>query len=350
MRRLATISLVLAATLTLVGPARADEVILEPGSTLKVPGGRLTGQITSETPTVVKIKPDTGAEREVPVDQIASITYSGQPASLPLAETRENNGALPDALEQYRKAATEAGGKPLIAEAAQFGAARVQAEIARTDPTKADEAIAALDAFIKAHKSSRHLGPALEALARLTLTKNQNDRAEEALKGLAAIPWAADRAAVLQARVLAQKGDNDAALQALDKLIATAAKGTPRADEARLARAEILAAAGKYAEAETAAREVIQDTAPENAELQALAHNTLGDCLSRAGKSKDALFAYLETDILYDADKPQHARALFNVAQLWRKLGQPARADEVMSRLREKYPQSPYLTGNVEKP
>lgn len=348
MRCVATIVLLTMAPLASL--ARADEVILEPGAPLKVPGGRIVGQITAETPTAVKIKPENGAEREVPLEQITAITYSGQPASLPLAETRENNGALADALEQYRKAATEAAGKPLIAEAAQFGAARIQLEIAKTDPAKADEALAALDAFVKAHRSSRHLGPALEAIARLSLRKGDAARAEEAVKGLLAIPWAASRAGVLQAQVLSKKGDNDGAMKALDQLIESAPKGSARADEARLARAEILAGAGKFPEAEQAAREVIESTAPENEELQALAHNTLGDCLRQAGKTKDAIFAYLETDILYDADKEQHAKALFYIARLWRDLGQATRADEVMGRLREKYPQSPYLSGAAATP
>jgi tetratricopeptide (TPR) repeat protein len=343
MRR--SIAFGLLTALALATTARTDEVILDPSASLKVPGGRIVGQITSESPTAVKIKPETGAEREVPVEQIASINYTGQPASLPLAETRENNGALAEALEQYRKAAGEAASKPYVTQAAQFGAARVQAGIAKADPSKLDEAIAALDTFVKTHRASRHLAPALEQLARLALNKGDNNRTEEALKALAAIPWAADRAAVLQARLLAKKGQGDQALQALEKVIGAAPKGSSRAEEARLARAEVLSATGKFADAEAAAREVIRDTPPESAELQALAHNTLGDCLRAAGKTKDALFAYLETDILYDADKEQHAKALYYIAQLWRELKQQARADEVMGRLRERYPQSPYLSG-----
>jgi tetratricopeptide (TPR) repeat protein len=340
----------LAASVLITAAARADEVVLVPDSTFKVPGGKLVGQITSETPNAVKIKPTTGAEQDVPVDQIESVTYTGQPASLPLAETREANGALAEALDLYKKAAGEAGNRPYIAQAAQFGQARVLYELSKADPARTDEAIAALDAFVKANRSSRHLGPALEALARLSLNKGQTDRAEQALHGLSAIPWAADRAAVLKARVLAGRGKNDEALQVLDQLVASAPRGSARSDEARLARGELLAAAGQFAEAEKAIREVIADTPPEKADFQAVAHNALGDCLRASGKQKDALFAYLETDILYDQDKEQHARALFQIAQLWRDLKQPARADEVMGRLRQQYPQSPYLTAAPKTP
>src|SRR4051812_36214992 len=85
--------------------ARADDVTLIPNSTVKVPGGRITGQVQSESPTAVRIKPANGAAHDVPIDQITEITYTGQPASLPLAETRESNGALQEAIEQYRAAA-----------------------------------------------------------------------------------------------------------------------------------------------------------------------------------------------------------------------------------------------------
>lgn len=342
--------LLLGAGFLLTGTARSDEVVLIPDSTVKVPGGKVVGQISAETPNSVKIKPNTGAEQDIPVDQIESVTYTGQPASLPLAETRESNGALAEALDLYKKAASEAGNRPNIAQAAQFGQARVLYELSKADPARTDEAISALDAFVKANKTSRHLGPALEALARLTLNKGQADRAEQALNSLSAIPWAADRAAVLKARVLAGKGKKEEALQALDKLTSTAPKGSARYDEARLARGELLAAAGQFAEAEKTIREVIAETPPEKGDFQAQAHNALGDCLRSAGKQKDALFAYLETDILYDQDKEQHARALFQIAQLWRDLKQPARADEVMGRLRQQYPQSPYLTAAPKTP
>ena len=41
----------------------------------------------------------------------------------------------------------------------------------------------------------------------------------------------------------------------------------------------------------------------------ASAYNTLGDCLRAAGRPKDALIAYLHTDVLFAKDKEQHPRA-----------------------------------------
>ena len=47
--------------LAFAGLAAADEVILIPNATFKVPGGRVRGNVEAETPNVVKIQPAAGA-------------------------------------------------------------------------------------------------------------------------------------------------------------------------------------------------------------------------------------------------------------------------------------------------
>jgi tetratricopeptide (TPR) repeat protein len=321
--------------------SRADDLTLVPGAATKVPGNRISGVIQSETPEAVTIKPATGEARVVPVDQIESITYAGQPASLPLAETREAAGNVTEAVEQFDNAAKQAAGKPLIQQAAQFGAARALATQAESEPSVTPRALERLDAFLKSAPTSRFKAPALELTARLALASNDLPRATQALDQLATIPWAAPRAALLKARLLSQQGQHDAALAAIDKVVADLPADSPRLFEARLARSEALAASGKFAESEAAARQVIADAPPEAADIQAPAYNTLGDCLRAAKKPKDALFAYLHTDILYDANKPQHAVALAKIAETWRALDQTTRADEALARLQKLYPNSP---------
>jgi tetratricopeptide (TPR) repeat protein len=325
-----------------------DEVALIPNSTFKVPGGRIRGQIQSESPTIVKIQAPTGLQ-EVPVDQIDSISYEGQPSSFLVAQTKEAGGDLAAAADQYKRAANDAAGKPLLVQAAQFGQAHAMAEIALASPSKANDAITQLEAFLKAHGKSRHQGPALEDLTKLYLQKGETDKADKVLDELEQIAWAADRAAVMKTRVLAKKGQYDDAIKTLDKIITAAPKGSARAVEARLAKAESLAGLKKFDEAEATVKEVIKETPPEKVDIQGLAWNTLGDCLRAAGQPKAALLAYLHTDILYDKDKEQHSRALYNAAQLFRELKRDDRADEKMDELKQKYPQSPWLTAKGAK-
>ncbi len=76
---------------------------------------------------------------------------------------------------------------------------------------------------------------------------------------------------------------------------------------------------------------MIKAAPAEDAATQAAAHNTLGDCLRAAGRPKEALYAYLHTDILFSKEKDEHAKALAQIAQLWRdpQLNRPDRAEEV---------------------
>ena len=333
-------SMALATAITSVG--LADEVVLVPNATMKVPGGRVRGQITAETPAAVTVTPGSGNAQTIPIDQIDSITYDGQPPTMLLAQTSENAGNYPEAVDRYKKAATDAAGKAPIVRAAQFGAVRSQAQLALAAPTKAADAIAALEAFTKANPKSRFQGEALELLVKLNLSKGDADRAGQAADELAAIPWAADQATILKTRVMAKKGQHDQAIAALDKIIGEAPKGSPRLIAARLAQAESLSAAGKAKEAEATVKAVIKELPPENAELQAVANNTLGDCARAGNRPREALLAYLRTDILYDKNKEQHAKSLYEASRLWRELKRDDRADETLERLRRLYPQSPY--------
>ena len=84
-----------------------------PGTTVKQAiGGRVRGQVQSESPTEVVVT--LGANTTtVPTDQIVSIRYDGQPATFQLAETREAAGQLAEAAELYKKAAGEAAEQAL---------------------------------------------------------------------------------------------------------------------------------------------------------------------------------------------------------------------------------------------
>ncbi len=335
-------SLAIAVLLGATAPAFGDEVVLIPGTTVKqAAGGRVRGAIQSETPAEIVVK--LGANTiNVPIDQVVSVRYDGQPASMALAESSEGGGQLEKSAELYKKAATEAEGKPLIEQAAKFKQADVTTDVALADPGKAAEAVALLDAFVKAYPNTRHTPAALENLARLQLQKGDYSQVEKTIASMERFPRGADRAAVLRAKVSAKKGDFAQSITELDKLIKASPDGSVRQREAKLAKAESLAGLKKYGEAEADLRAAIKSLPPEDVAAQSAAYNTLGDCLRAAGRPKDALLAYLHTDILYSKDKEQHPRALAQIAVIWRELKRDDRADEVQQRLKQEYPQSPW--------
>ena len=316
--------------LSLASPARADTLTTLPDAAGKT--RKVAGSVTEESPTEVVI-----GTQKVAVPEIDTIDYNGSPPSLTIAEQREVNGKLAEAIAEYQKAEAAASEKPFIAQAIQF---RRLGLLATTSPA---DAIKGLDAFVRSNLRSRHRGPALLLLIRLTLDAKDYAKAEAAATQLRDVPWARDRADVVKARILTYRGKPAEAESALAKLIGSAGVDTPGGRDARLALAEALAAQKKFPEAEAAAREVIKAALPEDATAQGPAYNDLGDILRAAGRPKDALFAYLHTDLLYSRNKDEHARALAALAQVCRELKRDDRATEALDRLKAEYPTSPWL-------
>lgn len=333
----------LALTCTLLAgfePVRGDTVTLIEGTTFKgngVVGGRVNGAIEKETPTEIVI-----GGTAVPLDQVERVSYDG-PASLVRATSLANGSDQARAAEEFAKAAEEAKAAPFPLQAAKFGQAKALATLALAEPEQADKVLELLQAFLKAYPNSRHKAPALELSAKLRLLKGDNAGAREAAAQMAAIPWAKGRAGILDAEVNIKDGKADAALAALEGMLGGASKGSTLRRDALLTRAVALASLKKFDEASKAAQEVIDAANPDDAATQALAYNTLGDCYIAANKPKDALLAYLHTEILYPADKEQHARALAKIALTWRALKRDDRANEALARLQEHYPKSPWL-------
>ncbi|CAN5891617.1 hypothetical protein BH23PLA1_BH23PLA1_27920 [soil metagenome] len=330
--------LVIILTLCLAATASADEVVLIPGSTLREPGNRIRGQIQSETPEEIRID-----NKTVPLDQVAEVNYEPANLSFTQARLQENNGNFENSAELYQKAAAESSARPTLAQAARFGRARALAKAAMIDPEKRAGALKELEGFVNENANSRHYGPALELIVRLSFQGQDYDRAARALENLGKLSWARDRSDVFKARVQARQGQHKEALAALDRIIGSAAEGSTQRRDAMLARAEAQAGLKDFEAAEQSARAVIEAADPEDAVTLAPAYNTLGDTLRAAGKPRDALFAYLKTDILYSSEPDEHARSLAGITQLWRMLDRNDRAAEALERLRQRYPQSPHI-------
>lgn len=327
---------------------RADEVALIPGSTIKQAiGGKVRGQIVSETSGGVVVQVG-GAGVTVPIDQIASVRYDGQPASIQLAEIRESAGQLEDAVKEYQKAAADAANRPFILQEVRFREARALAELSLVESRFIADATAKLQKFVQTYPKARQLGPARSELARLYLKAGDYAAANREITELAKLPGDEDRAAVLKTTVLRRQGKYQESITELDRLIAKFPENSVSRRSAQLAKAESLAGLKKFDEAEKLVREVIEANPPENAAVQAPAYNTLGDCLREANRPKDALIAYLHTDLLYAKNKEEHPRALYQISQLFRRLKQDSRADEVWNRLKHDYPRSSWLTANAK--
>jgi len=336
------VAVVLGGSWLMVAVAVADVVTLTPDATTKgAAGGVVRGTVTSESPSKVEVKLGNNVT-SIPTPEVASIVYDGHPASLEQAQAKDAAGSLAEAVELYKKAAIEAAAKPLIAEDAAFGQARATADLAQGDPAKVAEAISLLETFSRTYKAGRHVGSALESLAQLQIARENYPAADATLAALGKLPKGDERSASLRIKMLSRKGQTVEAIGEIEKIIAASPEGSTRKRDALLVKAEALVSLKKYGEAETLVRSVIKTAGSEDILTQAVAHNTLGGCLHAAGRSKEALYAYLHTDLLFSKDKDEHAKALSQIAQLWRELKRPDRADEATERLKQDYPRSPY--------
>ena len=87
-------------------------MVLVPNSTVKgAIGGRVRGTIQSESPTEVVVKLGNNTTN-VPIAEIVSVHYDGQPPSMALAEAKESANQIAEAADLYKKAAATRRASP----------------------------------------------------------------------------------------------------------------------------------------------------------------------------------------------------------------------------------------------
>ena len=104
-----------------------------------------------------------------------------------------------------------------------------------------------------------------------------------------------------------------------------------------MAGALALALAGNPSEGEKLAMQIIENESSKNIELFAHANNALGVCYARQQKNKEAIRAFLKTDLLFTIDPDSHAQALYHLVELWAQSDRPSRASRARQKLTERY-------------
>ena len=320
----------------------------------KVP---LRGRIVAENAREIRIQVSFGGttrEANVPLDDVAAVQYDG-PVGLALlqAQTIEKSRNYHRALARYQQAVRTATGGGMAARALEFGLVRVQSLLAlgqrdRLDDPPADaldDCITQLEQFRTQHPDSRFHYELYELLGRLYMKKGSAAKAQQAFDELGRSPWAAFQLRALNwhGRMLLEQGKFLEAKAMFDQV----ARADGKTDLERLCREEAVLLLGQCLqkldqldEAEKLLNDLIDQTPPEQSELQATAHNVLGGVLRQAGKTDDALLAYLYVDLLCSNQKEARCQALFYIAQLWKASGRPDRARDALEKLQRINPQS----------
>jgi tetratricopeptide (TPR) repeat protein len=232
--------------------------------------------------------------------------------------------------------------RAVVSQEVEFLQALCAAKLALDGRGTINDAGRALMTFVKTYPQNYHYFKAVELMGQLLATDGKLDAAQKQYDELAQAPWPdyKMRAAVGMGKALASQGKHAEAISQFDAAMALP-DNTPEAKNEKLAatlgKAISLAETNQLDVAVEMIEQLIQQADPEEKELHARAYNALGNCYQRAGRTKEALLAYLHVDVLYSTVPDAHAEALSQLVALWRAVGQESRARESRQILQERY-------------
>lgn len=332
------LSLTLIAALT--GFASADQI--------RTDSGGQSGNIVSSTKDALIIN-KSGSPVEIPIEEIVSVAFDDEPFALKQARQEASNGQLQDALDRLDK--LEPTGTDLIKQESEYLKAYCTARLALAGSADQKEATNLLFKFAQSAPNSWHFYEAAELLGDLAVAQQQYDRATQ-FYGSIANAKSADyqaRARVLAARALiAQEKYADAA-KMFDQVLAlqSPSAGVARQkDFATVGKAICTAELGKPMDGVKMIEPVIERANPKDIDLFSAAYNAMGRCYLKAGQPKDALLAFLHTDILFYGNPEMHAEALYFMSKLWKEVNDPDKGVAAYDLLRLRYAGSRWASMN----
>lgn len=307
------------------------------------------GDIVSMSPLVVGI--DTKPVREdVSVGDIDYISYDNEPAALSNARDKIDNGQYEAALEQLGTLDIGTISRAEIVQDIKFYYAKAQAKMALSGSGDVDVRTAGMNMakFLdpkEGNTGSYHVIEANLLLGELVAAGGSVDNAKRYFGEAAKANWPAGKLeAILGLAQAYQRANQWEQALPLYRQVAEAAGSGPQIERLKLAAqlglAASLAGTGKLEEGLEIVKKVILTAEKGDYALHGRAYNTLGAAYQAAQQPKDALLAYLHTDVLYFQDAEHHAESLANLAQLWAQVNNPQRQRDAEARLQRMYPKS----------
>jgi tetratricopeptide (TPR) repeat protein len=312
------------------------------GDRVRLLRGSDSGEITDMSPLEVTISKGSSGTRSIPVNEIKTVLFEGEPTELSQARVSATNGNYEKALQALSEIDLPSIRRDAIQQDVEFYKAFCAGKLALSGAGGIDDAGRQLNSFVRSYPKNFHYLAAAELMGDLLMASRRFDQAQKQYAELAKTPWSdyKMRASVAVGRTLQAQGNHDEAIAQFDTVLAMPNEGADAANQklsATLAKAVSQAATGGVEQAVGSIEKVIQDTDPEQKELHARAYNALGNCYEQAGKTKDALLAFLHVDVLYSTVPEEHAEALAHLVPLWRAIGQEERARETNELLQERY-------------
>ena len=318
----------------------------------RVDGPSVRGQVVSMSPTVVTVKQNSGGETQVAVNEIDTISFSGEPSELTQARAKVGAQRFEDALESLAELDAASITRKEIRQDAEFYRALCNAQLALSGTKQVSDAGRELYAFIKSSADSYHVLEANELLGNLLMAAGTEKNAGQAQlyydKVLGAVDWNETklRVGVLSGRSLIAQKKYAEASKRFDSLLSITAEtedGLRQRQFARLGQGLSVALGGDAKSGIQTINAVLEQVIEEDAsDAELLAHGYRARALASlsAGDRKQSLFDFLHVHLLYNGFPQTHAEALYQLALLWKEQGQEDRAKEAAQLLKQRYPES----------
>lgn len=337
--------------LTLAGVAHAQDRVTFLDRSSKTGGTLLrSGSITQEDPGKITLTSNDGRRSDIPVPDVVDVIYDGEPqAEMNSVRQSERDhrydAALAACSDAMKKTSND---KKLLRRHLEYKMAELRAiQSEKGAPTA--QAVDTLRAFIKNHPDARQSLACLETLGRLLIASEEP--ITDVQEGLAQIrsKFGADNKEVANRCDLIR---SELILQQLSILFAKAGAAGIRNQAAIAVKSlqELQTISDRSIQPEIAARiifcQALQDAtqAPEQWETllagtddafsRAAIHLTRGDFYRLQKKDREAMWDYLWVDTVYFADRQQQAKALYQLMEVFDKMGDQAKARDCRERLR----------------
>jgi tetratricopeptide (TPR) repeat protein len=334
--------LILGCAMFVVGAVASPTLSAEFTDRVRTVGGSEAGEITATSKLEISLDKGSAGKIKIPLNQVRSVLLDGEPPELTQARLNANNGGYATALERLEQIDRASLKRSLVREDVDFYLAYCAAQQALVGKGEVTDAGRKLNEFVRKHPDNFHNLEAVETMGDLLMASDKFPAAQRQYAELAKAPWPDYklRAGVLLGRTLQAQGKHPEAIAEFDTVLAAEDDSTPAKEQklsASLDKAVSLAATEKLDDAVKLIEQMILDTDPEQKELQARAYNALGASYEQAGRTKDALLAFLHVDVLYSTVPDAHAEALSHLATLWDSVGQAERARQARQKLTEDY-------------
>lgn len=308
-------------------------------------GQSVAGHIDEMTKNKVVVQLLQGP-KEVPVNEIKYVQFASEPRELMTVRNDVFGGHYEQVVETLDKIPPpQRGSVESIRQDIDYYNALAAARLAAGGAGDAQAAGRSLLTFINANKDSYHFYDANEAIGDLLVSIGRYDQAATYYNELASAPWPDFRlrAKIGLGRALEAQDKPDQAMVQFELILASDAKGKSVENLqqiARIGKARCLVDEARPADALKILQQVIDQAPPDANQILAMAYNALGEAYLKTKQPKEALYAFLHVDLLYNQVPDQHAEALYHLKGLWDQMSKPDRSREAGDTLKSKYASS----------